>query len=397
MIGQLALVAVIPLLTRFIEPGELGLFHIAFAICILLQPAASLRIEFALPSIRSEYEYRRLLRLAWTILVLTTASLLSIAGLILLLGSTTVANMVFVPAILIIAYAGMNIDNATLIRTESLGRLSVRNILAGVFAALFQIGSVFLYPTAIGLALAIFLGRFSALMLTRQKSLSKSQDAAFLEQVKPEWTVRRGVTAVMTSIASAGALQSLIIYSALLAGSAAAAQVGVAQRSASAPLGLLSQGLSQAMQSGVAASIRKHDPSVPGRIHAQMRSLLPLAVIVTVSLIIGGPLLAEPIFGPEWRPAGLIIAILAVPSGLQLLLAPATVVFYMIGSERILLQLQIGWLVMASSLTVSLHLLTGEFLWGVTGFSIASAIYYVLAYVTLRIRVRMFCATAPTL
>lgn len=382
VVGQLALVAVMPVLTRLVAPEELGAYQVALSICILLQPVATLRIEFALPTIRREAERRRLWRMAWFVIGSMCLGMMAAAGLCAVAGWTDPATVLGCGAILLVGYAGLAMDNAQLIRDGRTTRLTVRNLIGGLGAAGLQLVAAVALPTAFALALAVLLGRGLAIALTRDTQVGSPQlDES--EVTEPEWSLTRGVAAVLSGVASSAAVQALVLYASVASGQVTAARMGIAQRSAAAPLGLLSQGLSQSIQAEVAPLVRARDQRLRATLQQQVRALSPLAFAVMVALAVGGPLLAEPIFGEGWGLVGTIVALLSVPSGLQLVFAPISVVYLMMGEERTLLMLHLMRLIGALTLAAVFQRLLGGFLWAVAGFSLVSVVFYLASYLLL--------------
>ncbi|WOQ69211.1 hypothetical protein RYJ27_10970 [Microbacterium limosum] len=84
VIGQLALVAVIPVLARVFPPAELGVYQeVAFAIAFILLPLATLRMEYIVPTTLSQDLVRRRLSQA-TAVALGLSITVAAAGLVAL-------------------------------------------------------------------------------------------------------------------------------------------------------------------------------------------------------------------------------------------------------------------------------------------------------------------------
>lgn len=390
-VGQLALVAVMPVLTRQFSPSELGVYQTGLAVGLTIQPLATLRAEFVLPALATDQEFRRVLGIAGRTLGGVVLLLAVVASAAEVTGAGGVAGMVAMAALLVLAYGWTAVDNACLIREGRTGRLSARNLVAGLLSAGLQLVVALAWPHAVALAVAILVGRGVAVLVTRSWA-RRPAPAAVAEGGDREWDLGRGLLGALSGLTASAATQALVLYGSAGFGAGAAAQIGVAQRSAGAPLGLLSQGLSQAMQAGVAPLVRAKDPRVRAAVHRQVKALAPVAFLATVAMAVGGPLLAEPIFGEGWQEAGVIIAILALPSGLQLVVAPIMPVFLMIGRERLLLGLQVVRLTGAVAVAALVQAATGDLLAAVSGFSAASVVWYGATYWTLQRQLRRFGA-----
>lgn len=333
-IGQLSVVAALPFLTRTFSPVEFGPYQTALALAILLQPLATLRIEMALPS-ASSVDVLRMRTIAHRGIFLASSLLLLLA---IFARLREVAFELFLVASLILpAYGLMAVDTSVLIRQQRTTRLIARNLLSGLFVAILQVVAAYTTGEILAVALSVLAGRMLAVICTRirvDRILHEDESGS------AEWTFSRGMTAALETLIANASTQGFRLYGAVFFGAPAAALIGVTQQATSAPLGLISQGLAQAIQSEMAPLARFRSPFLRQSLKRQLTSILPLALAVTLALAFLGPVLAAPIFGPEWAAAGPIIAILGVPAGLQLMTAPVMSVFLMLAMEKRLVILQ---------------------------------------------------------
>lgn len=380
-VGQLATVATLPLLTRVLDPAPMGLYQSAFAIGVILQPLASLRLEFLLPAIRTPRELARLVRLSTWSQIISGSVLLVVFLVLAIVGEHDAGYVAGMAAVIMLAYAWTAMDNALLVRDGALKRLAIRNLLAGLITALMQIAVALIAPNVFLLALSILLGRSIAILLTRPHRRATDEGT---DQDEPlTWTFTRGIYAVLSGVVSSASMQGLTVYVSAAFGIAAAGSVGVAQRSASAPVGFLSQGLSQYAQSRIAEELRAGGGEAGREIFRQIRATAPVAILSAMALAVLGPFFSPLVFGPGWPEVGPIIAILAVPVGLQLLLSPVMPVFVMLGHERTLLVLQLGRLLLALTGAAVLHFWSDSLMLSIVGFAVGTALGYVLMFVVV--------------
>ncbi len=380
-VGQICLIGAIPVLTRYYPPDEIGFYQLALALGSILQPIATLRVEFIIPAVGRRGSVRKLLRWSRWSQMVTTIILLAAAATLLFIGARVEFEIAVMAAVTMIAYSWMSVDSALLVRNGQLNRLGLRNALAGIAAASLQIASVWISQEIWVIALCLLAGRMAALLATRPRRAipTKSNDRKEEPDEADQWTVKRAAYAVLSGVTSAGTLQILVIYAGVSFGTAEAAYMGVAQRASAAPLALLGLGLSQYSQAALAPLVRANQR---GRLRAQLKKqillLTPLAVIVSVALIALGPTLGSWAFGEGWQDVGTLLALLAIPTGLQLLIAPVTPLFLMLARERLLLGIQIGRLFGSVVLAVAFQMVTGEFFWAVGGYSIGLTIGYLV-------------------
>lgn len=373
--GQLATVATLPLLTRILDPAPMGLYQAAFAIGVILQPVASLRMEFLLPAVRGDRELRRLVRFSTWSQVVCGVIAFTLFAVLALAGEDASGQIALMSGLVMVAYAWTVVDNALLVRRGAMHRLAVRNLLAGFLTAGLQIVVALVMPNILLLALSILLGRAVAILLTRRR-IDVAPDASPGQVEDVPWSVSRAVFSVLSGLVSSASLQGLTVYVTVGFGAAAAGAVGVAQRSASAPVAFLSQGLSQYSQAKIAAVLRTGEGEARREILNQIRGTLPIAALATVGLAVLGPVLSPFVFGPGWDDVGPVIALLALPIGLQLLLSPVMSVFVMLGRERLLLVVQIVRLAISLVGAFVAQILTADVLLTVLGFAIGTVIGY---------------------
>jgi O-antigen/teichoic acid export membrane protein len=385
-IGQLSIVLATPFLTRLFSPEELGRYQLAFTIGILLQPVVTLRFEFLIPSEKNDAAIPKYMRMVIGAFLTVTSVLVSLALLGMVFFSESFAVTVVMIAVIAISYALTALDNALLIRQKAMNRLAIRNLLSGTLAATLQVVFAYMLRDVIWIAFAILIGRLVAILTTRMYGLKGPQLDAATDNVRLDWG--RTLYGISSGVVSSLSLNALVFYSQVSFGLAATAYVGVAQRSASAPLGFISQALSQSVQATIGEAVRVGDTTLLRHVRRETLSMLPYAVVTTLALVIFGPLLAVPIFGSGWETTGRIIAVLGIPAGLQLLVSPITPVFFMLGAERRLFWIQISRLLLAVFCAVSLQLAFGDLVYAVAGYSLGLSLGYIYTYVALSQEIR---------
>lgn len=389
--GQMGIVAAMPFLTRQFSPSEFGGYQLAFTIGVLFQPFITLRFDSVIPSEATDSSVNQSLSL-----VVKVSSLLGVIwiGLLLtcfLLDFQSIGMIVLMAGMIALAYSATALDNALLIRAKAMRRLSMRNLLGGLVVGLLQLILSVLFETVVAVAAAILLGRIAVLLVTSDVRESRAFRPRNVPLASYDWG--RIQYRVFGDLGASASLSSLAIYSQVVFGPAATAFVGTAQRTTSAPLGIISQALSQSVQAELGEAVRRRDHRLLELIHFQMRSLLPYAMLACVGLIVLGPVMAVPVFGPGWETAGTIIAILGVPTGLQLIVSPITAVFLMIGEEKRLFIIQWARFLLSLAIAVIFQLITGKFEYAVAGFSLGTSVSYAYTYFALRYAVQSQTAT----
>jgi O-antigen/teichoic acid export membrane protein len=340
LVGQVSLIAVVPLLTRLYSTDQFGSYQLALAGAMVAQPLATLRLEFIIPATVSDALAHRRERIALRT-VATVASALIAVSVLAAVGLVGVeADVVFGLAAITAAYGWMAVDNAVMIRNHQLRRLAARNALSGVLAALLQVVGGLASPSAIVLVGALAAGRAVAVAVTRQHAHLPVRREGVAEPPEAPYGMRRATVTIASGLVASGAVQGPLILVGAILGSGPLAQVGVAQRVAGAPATLVGQGIAQALVARVAPIVRGGLPGVSLASWRFVRPLLAVAAAISMSLILLGPRLAGPILGSEWTVAGTALAILAVPLALQLVTMPLGPVLVMLERESALMAFQ---------------------------------------------------------
>ncbi|QRY41914.1 lipopolysaccharide biosynthesis protein [Microbacterium hominis] len=388
VVGQVSMLAVVPLLTRAYGPSILGLYQVAMAIATTAQPAATLRAEFVLPAFTHDANARTLMRRASAAAVFASGGLAIAAGVAFVADVKDAPSVLLMTALILSALALTVLDNAVLIRRGARERLAVRNALAGVVTAALQCGVLAAGLPVVYLAAALLLGRLLAVLCTRRRDDRWRESLAPAERYPYTW--HRASFAIASGVSASATGQAIVVAAGPLFGSGASGYVGVAQRIAGTPIGLLGQGLSQALQSHSAPLIRERRPGLHAQVRRQIVVLAAVSLLISASLIALAPPLAAPILGAGWEPAGTVTAILAIPISFQLLAGPLMPLLPMLGQERLLFILQVTRLAVAVLSIAIASALTGDLLWTAAGYGAGVVAGYALLIFVLLQQARRF-------
>lgn len=373
LVGQLALLAAIPVLTRLLSPSEMGFYQIGLSAALILQPLGTLRRELVLPFGSSANVRRH--RLVGLGASLGLSGLIGALALIAWLGGyAEVATAGASTALILLSLGLIYIENAYLIRIGAQRRLALRNLLGGILSATLQVAAAYSGWGAVGISLALLVGRAFATMLT-MLGLRPGVDSSARGQVRRQ----RPVSAILSAMIAAASSQAIILGSAFSLGAAGSAQIAVAQRIASTPSSLIGQGLMQVILGSAAPLIRDGRSGLTKRLRSQTLRLGALAIVLALLLVFAGPSLAVPVLGPAWSQAGTLIAVFAVPVSMLVVALPATTLLIPLGHERMLLVLQLARLLaILAAIVVSSWL--GN---GVVAVSAYTSAAWSLAYIPL--------------
>lgn len=332
--GQVMLIAAIPLLTRLLDPAEMGHYQIALSIALIALPFAIFQTDVFLSVARSDTEVTALVRRA-----IISTSIVAIVAASVSFGTSNGAGLELgiTTFLLTAAMSVTAVANSLLIRKRDIPKLIKRNIFGGALVAVTQMIFTVLHPTAISLGLGMVVGR--ALSQVLWKSTMNFEPE--LDSVQGSQSFWRSVIGSSSNALGTFASQMPMLLVAPLYGPAAAGYLGLGQRVVGAPTGLLGQGINQIVVADASAIIRSGKAELWPAVRRPMIFLTFAALASALALAILAPPLTPWIFGAAWAPAGQYIQILALPMCLQLIAIPMVPLMAMLGKQRELLSLQI--------------------------------------------------------
>lgn len=337
-LGQLLQVVALPLVARTYGPVGMGYYQVAIALSQLIQPLATLRLEYLIPAFSGPI--RR--RLFYPVIVISICLGLVSISLTTIFLTTRRSDWAVVTSsvmILVMAQSLMLVDSAFLVRRRLLRLIGTRGLIAGFVTALTQVAAVVAGLPLIALALSVLLGRVVAVVLTRPGPGGVNHAAT--SQGTPSARLPGTAYAVATGMLQNGSAQSLAITFGWVVGPAAAGQVGIAQRIANAPTVLVARSVSQVLQSRVAELVRNNEPGLQAILRGIAKRALLIVLALSGGLAVGGYLFVEPIFGSEWEEASILIPILALPLVAQVAVNPLSTLLFTIGRSATAFRLQL--------------------------------------------------------
>ncbi|WP_443467434.1 lipopolysaccharide biosynthesis protein [Microbacterium sp. A196] len=376
-----------PILTRAFDPSVLGAYQLALAIALVLQPLATLRVEFALPVTRDRGFAIRLVRRA----VLMTAAVCALFLLVgvygLVVGMVAVTMTCVMSAALLVTYATGAVDTALLIRSRDFKALASRNVLFGLLTAALQLGVVFVVPHVLALALSIVFGRLLAVLLTRSRRGIESLAGASGESM---YGRRRMFYAVLSALGASSTAQGLPLFLGATQSVTSVGYISVAQRITTVPAAQLAQAFTQLLQIETSQAIKTGERSLAETLRRPTAITFAFAVAAGVIIAIAGPPLVEPMLGPGWDQVADLLPILAVLTFTQLLSGALSPVLALLAQEHWLvavnftrLILSVGGAAIATTLSSNITVI-------VAGFTIGSTLAFLLHMFVVLLGVRRF-------
>lgn len=380
VVGQACLLLAVPVYSRLVSVPEVGVFQVATAVAALLQPLATLRLEFTIPASRSPRTARNRARLGYTSAAVTALVLGAISVVCHVLTVGDAGDTALAAAVLVLASGWTIVDNAILMRRSAFRALAVRNVSAGFLAAVLQLAASFLLPGSLSLALAVLVGRGVAIVCTRPPHASDvgGVDEERLTDGEQVFAWRGSALSIGAGLVTGGAMQSLLLVTGALFGQVGAAQLGMAQRVTATPTSLVAQAMSQLVAGRAAEIVRTERPELAAFTRRWTGRLLVSAVLLGAGIAVAGPLLAVPVLGPRWASAGVLVAVLAAPLCLVFVTTPLMPLLIMVRREGTLLALNAFRLTLILITTVVTGLVTRDLLITAS----ATAVVWTLSYAT---------------
>ncbi|MEV8218581.1 glycosyltransferase [Microbacterium sp. NPDC077391] len=380
------------MLSRLVPVSELGTYQIALAIALALQPVATLRVDFALPGVASDFMAWRIQRRGYAagfailLVAAATATVLALAGI------PRAAEIATYAGVLTVAYSWLAIDGGRFIRTQDLDALATRNLVSGLAAAVFQCILVIFIPTAAALTCAIVAARFLAVGLSRMKARARRPLEASRRDDTDPYPTRRMITTVTTSLLDTLTLQSFVFVPGAVLGASAAGYMGMTQRITTSPASMIVGGLGQVAQARVSQALRGSNETILAALMPTVLRLGTISLAAGLAVAFIAPPLVVPVLGESWAPLESLLPITAPALALQLLSLTLVPVGILLAAQKSLLALNVVRLAVvvggtAITATLTQNLLIAAVWWSIStsaGYCIQLLIIVTSAYRTDR-------------
>lgn len=329
VLGQGAVLAVSPVLTRLYSPEHFSAFASLTAISAILGGLATLSWERATVLPRAEETAR-------TLLVLGLLSAVAVSSLIALAAFTSrdwLADAAGVPLfavywwlipLTVLFVAVFGIMSSWLVRAQDYTGLAVRNGVQGMSQALTSVLLGALHVVPLGLLLSTAAGRAAALLGVSRRL---KHDGAL-----PVTWRRMGATAATykrfplintwSRLANALGAHLPIVLIVSLYGSVEVGLFALTVRVLAAPVGMIVDATSQWFEGAFARQFRDGRAGLRSFITASTARLLMVGIGPAVLIVATAPALFDLVFGATWREAGVFAQIVVASYLAQFCVAP---------------------------------------------------------------------------
>lgn len=331
LVGQVAVIASMPLLSRIYGPADLGLFAVFSSIESILVVAAALRYDYAVGTADNEDDAANLLGLALLVGTLTSVLVVVIA---LLLGGP-IERMVGLgrlrPYVVLLgmslagdaAYQAMSL---WAIRRNEYASVARTKAVQGGTQAVAQVGLGLAGLQPAGLLFGWTAGRFAGTVrlsrIAHAGGAFGRMSASGFRHVARRFS-RFPALSAPAALLNAASLQLPAVLLATAYDARVAGWFLVASRCTSIPMTLFGQSLSQAFMGRLSRAAPGQAPaSTSVFVRKTVTRLLALGAVPAVAIAVLAPTAFPVIFGAGWREAGQFARLLAPAALMQFAVSP---------------------------------------------------------------------------
>ena len=310
-LGQAAVLATTPLVTRLYTPAELGGFMVLFSFVGVVGFALSWRLELALVAERDETRARNLLALCLTLVPLMALAAglgaYSLAQLHWLSTPVLPARSAVLIALLLTVTGTFTVLRYWQVRRAGFATIARGLIGQGLARAIAPLVFAFWQASALALALSEITGRLAGLRIVGRGAWSAARDGArpalWRGLVRENW--KFPVLLVPSAVLDALAQNIAVPLLAYTFGPVHAGEYGLALRVGGTAVTLLAASLGDVLHSRFAAATVAERQAILAR---ETRRLAKLSVLIFVPVAVLAPLLTVPVFGRAWAGTGWMLA-----------------------------------------------------------------------------------------
>ncbi|WP_158083488.1 oligosaccharide flippase family protein [Manganibacter manganicus] len=351
--SQAISLAALPVLARLYPPGEYGTAAIYGSIVGLIVVVGSLRYEFAIPLPRTDGGALHVALLALAILVFIAVATGLVSPLLALWWEKEIGLSKWAFALLVVVgvltAGAYQVTNYWAVRKSKFGAIARTRIQQGLAGPASQLALGFAGFGAIGLIVGQIVGQCAGLTRLALGMIADNRKPARTVHARGlAWAARRyrrfplyDSWAGLLNIAGAQApvLLFAALFSPILAG-----YYALALRVLSAPLGLIGQAISQVLMPRIIEANRRGEA---GELVLKLfRILVNLSFFpFTIAAMLADQLVPFA-FGPQWAPAGSIVAWTALWVACQFVTSPLSVVITTLEAQRLHIGVQVALFVL---------------------------------------------------
>ncbi|GAA4776857.1 lipopolysaccharide biosynthesis protein [Citricoccus nitrophenolicus] len=374
-IGQGAIFASTPWLTRLYGPESFGIMTVGLSIAGICATFGSLRVELLIPRLESE-EVPNATRLAS--LTLFIAAVIGAAVMLITVQPGLVESLL----VGTVAYfvGGAAVHQQSRIRFEKLGRIGLAKATQGVGQVLSQASLAMILPTAAGLMAGLATGHGLSYGLLRGRQQERATAAAAFAFGRRHWRQMLRLTMAATLNAVTVAFLPLII--AVQFGNEETGQFAVVHRLAVVPVGLMVAALSPVIIAAT-SSLLRNNKSTLANVRSWIIRLSFIGVLAGTVLLIFPEQWTTMLLGEKFTAAHAYFAPLAPMIASQLVVGPLSALLAIFKRDRTQLVWDFCRFLTVTGTGIGLGAVSQDPIVTVWGISVVITVFYVIYLVLL--------------
>jgi O-antigen/teichoic acid export membrane protein len=317
--AQLVTILAAPVLTRLYSPSDYGIYSVAVSI-LILTVVTCLRYDFAIPLPKDDVTAANVLGLA---LLANLGMSAATCVILLLFGPWLLAQFgasVLGPYIVLLAFAQIASGFVSAftnwaIRTKNFREIGVNRLYQGGALVTVQIGLGLLGFGAPGLLLGTVAGSLAGSVRLAQAAWRTHADAfrrmtwAGIQRAAIRYRRFPIFSSWSALLGQLGVRAPLLLLVAFY-GTGVGGQYALAERLCLLPLNLVAASVGQVFIAEGARLVRERPDELHGLFRRTTWNLARVAIGPAIIIAVAAPFLTGPVFGQEWRDAGLFVTIM---------------------------------------------------------------------------------------
>lgn len=390
--GQMILVAALPVLTRLYSPDDFGALAVYVAILGIISTIACLRYEVAIPLPVEDKDAINLLviSLVGAFLVSLLVGLFLFAlprNYLLFLGNEKLFNFIWLVPIgiwLAGSYGALQYWATRKKNFSLIGRAKIGQAISGVVV---QVGLGWVGVATVGLLLGHMVSNgaaafgFALRVIRQSRSLFSHISLVNLRAVSSEYS-RFPKYSILEALANSAAIQAPIIIIAALTFGKEAGYLMLAMRVMQAPMSLVGSAISQVYLSRAVEELKA------GNLAASTLNVIEGLIKLGVGPLIFMGLISSAafplVFGAAWARAGVLVAWMTPWFVFQLMVSPVATILYVKSQQKIALILQVAGLILRVGVVLLASKVATDFVPEAYALS-GGVFYFVYLWVVLKV------------
>lgn len=385
-IGQSVVFLATPFLTRLFDPAQFGALTLFVTVGTIAAVLGTLRLEMLIPGSAEE----DVSAIAGTSLVTVTftALIMGAVGLAIFDSSTEAAGLL---AAVVLAIGASAVLLQLAARAQQYRQLAMGKAALGIVQVGVQSAVGLARVTNSGLLWGVVAG-YGVSVFIQYRGLRTLPVVPSMGVLRIDWPrrvkiLRQAVPLIFSSIANVISTSALVLATFAYAGTEATGQLGVAQRLALIPAGLVVAAIGPVIAGAVAHAVRTGVDDAP-IIRRWLLGLIPFSSAAGLTLLASWFLPSATIFGQQWGQLSLYLVVLAPAVAAQILAGPLSQVLIVRGRVGLQLVWELGRLALVGGALLICNLLSVSAVTFIAAGSAALALGYV-AQVLLVLRYKL--------